>query len=164
MNRSRIMVGVVAGLAILALGAAGCAQGTAHASGPRYQEQQRNYTITAVPLLVHEQAGMFDYLKGAFAKGGMLADKEVWGFSPSSLTVYQWDTVNISLVNPGDDEHTFTIEELGVNTDMKGGATSRVSFTANKVGTFAFVCTMMEHAPYMWGTLTVLPDSAGVPS
>jgi plastocyanin len=163
MGRSTKVLGVLAGLAILALGAAGCAQGTAGAAGPRYQMQQRSFTITAVPLLVHEQQGMFDYLKGAFAKGGMLADKEVWGFSPSSITVYQWDTVNVSLVNPGDDAHTFTIPELGVNANMKGGSTSRVSFTANKVGSFAFVCTMMEHAPYMWGTITVLPDSAGVP-
>jgi len=163
MHRTRVM-GIVAGFGLLALTAGACAQGTANAARQRYTEQQRTFTITAVPLLVHEQQGMFDYLKGAFAKGGMLADKEVWGFSPSSITVYQWDTVSVSLVNPGDDPHTFTINELGVNADMKGGGTSQVSFTANKVGSFAFVCSMPEHSPYMWGTLTVLPDSAAVPS
>src|SRR5437879_4371961 len=54
-----------------------------------YRPQTRSLVVTAVPMLVHEQAGFFDYLKGDFGKGGLLQDKEVWAFSPNTLTVYQ---------------------------------------------------------------------------
>src|SRR5438105_2655988 len=80
----------------------------------------RNLVVTAVPLLVHEQAGFFDYLNHDFGKGGMLKDKEVWAFSPNTLTVYAGDTVHVTVVNPGDDPHTFTISEMNFSMNVKG--------------------------------------------
>ena len=53
-----------------------------------YAPKTRTFVVTTVPLLVHEQAATFDYLKQDFSPKGMLATKEVWGFSPNSFTVY----------------------------------------------------------------------------
>ena len=61
-----------------------------------YRPQVRDFTITTVPLLVHEQTGTFDYLKQDFSRQGILAGKEVWGFSPNSFTVYAGDTVRVT--------------------------------------------------------------------
>ena len=156
----RITMGLAAAALLIGTGAA-CAQGPAVAAGPNYKPQTRAYSIAAVPLLVHEESTTFDWLKPAFAKKGLLDGKEVWGFSLSHITVYQGDNVDVTIVNPGDDPHTFTISDLGVNTAIKGNGQAHTSFIAEKVGTFRYYCTIAEHYPYMSGEITVLPASAG---
>jgi plastocyanin len=125
-----------------------------------YAPQTRTLLVTTVPLLVHEQVGTFDYLKKDFSSKGMLATKEVWGFSPSSFTVYEGDTVNVTVVNPSGDDHTFTLPEVGFNLYVKAQSTATGTFLARTVGPFTFVCTIAEHSPYMSGQLIVLPESA----
>lgn len=48
--------------------------------------------------------------------------------------------------------HTFTIDELGVNLEIPGGETGRVTFEAGP-GTYEFIC--VPHSPDMSGTLEV---------
>lgn len=160
-RRMAILSGVVV-LALLLLGTGAVIRGfqPAGSRAASYTPQTRNFTVTAVPLLVHEMQGTLGYLQKDFAKGGLLYGKEVYGFYPSTLVVYQGDTVNVTLVNPEDDPHTFTIAELGVNVDMKAQSSTNTSFVANQVGTFTFMCAEAEHAPFMWGQLVVLPASA----
>lgn len=124
-----------------------------------YTPQTKDFVVTTVPLLVHEQTGTYDYLAKDFSKSGVLAGKEVWGFSPSSLTVYEGDRVNLTLVDPSGDPHTFSLPDLGFNLNVGAQAVAKGSFTANTVGVFSFSCMVGEHNPYMWGQLVVLPDS-----
>jgi plastocyanin len=124
-----------------------------------YRPVIRNFIITTVPLLVHEQTGTFDYLGKDFGKKGILRDKEVWAFSPSSLTVYEGDTVRITVVNPSGDDHTFTLSSVGFDLYVKAQSKASGSFVVPKTGPFTFVCTIAEHSPYMSGQLVVLPDS-----
>ncbi|HEX7104076.1 MAG TPA: cupredoxin domain-containing protein [Nitrolancea sp.] len=142
--------------AVIATGAGVLARGTSSS----YTPQTRSYTITAVPVLVHEMQGTLDYLQKDFAPGGVLDGKEVYGFMPSTLTVYQGDTVNLTLVNPADDPHTLTISEFGVNAQMPGTSSTTTSFVASKAGIYTYVCEEAEHFPYMYGQLVVLPDPA----
>ena len=123
-------------------------------------QQHYDYSIAAVPQLVHEQTSTFDFLNRAFAKHGLLDGKEVWGWSNTHITVYQGDSITANLLNPGDDPHTFTITELAVNKVLNAASSTSVSFSAYKIGTFKFFCSIPEHYPYMSGTITVLPDSA----
>ena len=51
--------------------------------------------VTTVPLLVHEQRKTFPFLAAAFAKGGVLDGKEVYAFSPSTITVVEGDTITL---------------------------------------------------------------------
>ena len=64
---------------------------------PAYAPQTRNVTITTVPLLVKEQQAVLPFLKEDFAKGGVLDGKEVYAFSPSTVTVIEGDTVHFTL-------------------------------------------------------------------
>jgi len=150
---------LIASLALAGVSIAGCGKKAATV-GQQYSPETRPLVVTAVPLLVHEQTGTFDYLKKAFAKGGILNGKEVWGFAPSSITVYRGDTLKLTFVNPGDDPHTFTIDALAINAAIAGGTTSETSFVANRVGVYRFYCAIPEHAPYMSGTVTVLPEAS----
>ncbi len=156
---SALALGLIA--ALLACAALVVARGvpTAAAQAPAYAPETRSFTITAVPYLTNELADTYDYLKTDFAQGGVLDGKEVYGFYPSSLTVYQGDTVNLTLVNPEDDPHTFTLPDFDTNVNMEAQSVEKGSFVASRVGTFTFLCAESEHAPYMWGQLTVLPDS-----
>ncbi|HLW16130.1 MAG TPA: cupredoxin domain-containing protein [Actinomycetota bacterium] len=160
MNIKRKLLIAAAGLGMVAFVGTSCAVKTAQAAAPAYTQQHFDYSIVAVPQLVHEQAATFGYLKRAFAKHGLLDGKEVWGWSINHITVYQGDSVTANLLNPGDDPHTFTISELAVNKVLNPGASTSVTFSAYKLGTFKFFCAMPEHMPYMTGTITVLPDSA----
>jgi len=160
MWRTRRIMIAIALAALLATGSA-CAERSATASAPTYRPQTRTVDIAAVPFLVHEQSATFDWLGAAFKKGGLLDGKEVWGFSIDHITVYAGDNVDVSILNPGDDPHTFTITELGVNQAIKGNGSSHTSFIAEKVGTYRFFCSIPEHSPYMSGEITVLPASAG---
>ena len=125
-----------------------------------YTPVTRQFVVAAVPLLVHEQTATFGYLNKDFGKSGVLNGKELWGFSPSSFTVYQGDTVQITVINAGDDPHTFTIAAVGFNLQVPPRATASGSFVVPKPGPFMYFCTIPEHSPYMWGQLVVLPDSA----
>jgi heme/copper-type cytochrome/quinol oxidase subunit 2 len=125
-----------------------------------YTPQTRAFVMTIVPYWVHEVTGAYDYLAPEFGKKGLLAGKEVWGFSPSTIAVYQGDTVNIDLYNPSSDPHTWSIPDLGVNAQIGAPARTTVSFVASKVGTFTFNCEIGEHFPFMTGQLLVLPASA----
>lgn len=160
MSIKRTLMIAATGLSLVAFVGTSCSTKTAEATTPPYTQQHFEYSIVAVPLLVHEQTSTFDYLDKAFAKHGLLDGKEVWGWSLNHITVYQGDSVTANLLNPGDDPHTFTITELDVNKVLNPAASTSLTFSAYKVGTFKFFCTVPEHAPYMTGTITVLPDSA----
>jgi heme/copper-type cytochrome/quinol oxidase subunit 2 len=140
------------------------ASGTGSTNAPAatpvtYTPQTRSFVMTIVPYWVHEVTGTYDYLAPEFNKGGLLANKEVWGFSPSTIAVYQGDTVKIHLYNPSSDPHTWSIPKLNVNADVKAPAKTIVKFVADKVGVFTFNCEVGEHFPFMAGQLIVLPDA-----
>jgi hypothetical protein len=60
----------------------------------------------------------------------------VYAFSPDHLTVYQGDTLDITIVNPEDDPHTFVLSDFNVNVLLPPQAATKVHFVANKVGVF----------------------------
>ena len=165
--RALIVIMAVAVVVVLAFDAINHQTGVASATDRQtstvtgtYKPQTRDLVVTAVPMLVHEETGLYDYLKKDFAKGGLLQNGEIWAFSPSSLTVYEGDTVNVTVVNPGGDPHTFTIADMNFNIDVPAVATVKGSFVVPKVGLFKFFCAIPEHSPYMWGSLVVLPATS----
>jgi plastocyanin len=151
---STLVLGIAFGLTLLV------ACGQSQASTPQYTPHTRDFTLVTVPLLVKESTATFDFLNKDFASGGVLAGKEVYAFSPDHLTVYQGDRVNLTIVNPEDDDHNFTLSDFSVNLALPPQAVTKAGFVANKVGVFTFLCTIASHTPFMSGQLTVLPDSA----
>ena len=159
-----VLAGVLAAYAVGNASPSASANGigsnrTAANAASTYTPHTRNLVVTAVPLLVHEQTGLFDYLNQDFAKGGLLQDTEVWAFSPSTLTVYAGDTVHVTVVNPGGDLHTFTISAVGFSIKVPPLTERQGSFVVPDVGLYKFFCAIPEHTRYMWGNLVVLPDT-----
>jgi FtsP/CotA-like multicopper oxidase with cupredoxin domain len=162
MVRSRLWTVPVAVL-VAALATTWVARGN---PSSQYTPQTRNLSIATVPLVTHEHQVMHPELRDVFAPNGALAGKEVFGFYPDTIVVYQGDTVNLTLVNAQpDDAQTFTIQApYNVNVAMRANASTQTSFVANQVGIFPYTSTVADYAPYMYGTLVVLPASVSVAS
>ncbi len=79
-----------------------------------------------------------------------------FSFAPSSMTVKKGDKVKITFVNASG-FHDFRLDEFKVATPkINGGEQAVVEFTADKIGTFEYYCSVGEHrAMGMKGTLTV---------
>ncbi len=118
----------------------------------------RDVVITAVPLLTKEMATVYPFLQQDFAPGGVLADREVYAFLPSEVTVVEGDTVRLQLINPEDDEHNFVLPDLAVK--LPGQSTTRATWVARRPGIYPFLCTVPKPMPMMWGQIVVLRRSA----
>ncbi|MEJ2186339.1 MAG: cupredoxin domain-containing protein [Gemmatimonadota bacterium] len=139
--------------AVLALAATACAR---EPHQPAYRPRVREVTLTAIPLLTREMARIYPFLNDDFAKGGVLDGKEVYAFVPSNVTAYAGDTLDLTLVNPEDDEHSFVLPDLYVK--MPGMSVTHATYVVDRPGIIRFVCAIPKHMPYMWGEIVVLPD------
>jgi uncharacterized cupredoxin-like copper-binding protein len=139
---------------IVAAGLGACAR-TADRAAPAYRARTRSVTVTTVPLLVKEQQSVLPFLERAFAKGGVLEGKEVYAFSPSSITVVEGDTVRFTLINPEDDDHSFVLPDFAVALPPQ--KTVEATYVAKHAGIIPFLCAVQSHLPMMSGQLVVLP-------
>ena len=124
----------------------------------RYVPRTREIAITTVPLLVREQASVLPFLKEDFAKGGVLDGKEVYAFSPSTVTVVEGDTIHFTFFNPEDDVHSFVLPDLVVPLTPKQKTTA--TYVAKRSGIYPFICSVQSHLPMMSGQLVVLAPAA----
>ena len=156
---SRLESLLITGMVIASLASTACRGGqTATRSDARhYTPTTRAITITTVPLLVKEEQSVLPFLEEDFAKGGVLDGKEVYGFSPSTVTVIEGDTIHFTFINPEDDAHSFVMSDLAVS--LPGQKTTTATYVAKHAGVFRFVCAIQAHLPMMWGQLIVLPAS-----
>ena len=138
--------------------AAACATPTPSTSAPAYRPRTRSLTVTTVPLLVKEERSVFPFLEPAFAKGGVLDGKEVYAFSPSTLTVVEGDTIHFTLINPEDDVHSFVLPDFAVS--LPGNKTTEATYVAKRAGIFPILCAVQAHLPMMSGQLVVLPAAS----
>jgi uncharacterized cupredoxin-like copper-binding protein len=78
-------------------------------------------------------------------------------YDPTTLSAKVGQTLKVTLANSGALDHTFLIDELGVNSGtVAPGQSGTVSFTPNKAGTYSFYCNVAGHKEGgMVGTLTV---------
>jgi plastocyanin len=136
----------------------GCASPKAPASTHAYVPRIREITITTVPLLVREQVSTFPFLAKDFGKGGVLEGKEVYAFSPSTVTVVEGDTIQFTLINPEDDDHSFALPDLVV--PLPPQQTARVTYIAKHAGIYPILCTIPKHLPMMSGQFVVLAGTS----
>jgi nitrite reductase (NO-forming) len=80
-----------------------------------------------------------------------------FSFTPSSIAAKVGQTVQLTFKNAGQYPHNLTITQLGVKTKtIQPGQEDTITFTADKAGTFTFLCTVPGHADRgMTGTFTV---------
>lgn len=137
---------------------AGCTSSKTAPSTHPYVPRVREITVTAVPLLVKEQQTLFPFLAKDFKKGGVLEGKEVYAFSPSTVTVVEGDTIHFTLINPEDDDHSFVLPDLVV--PLAPQTTTRVTYVAKRAGIFPILCAIPSHLPMMSGQLIVLAGTS----
>lgn len=142
---------------IIALAAA-CARSQPTHARASYVPRRRTVVITTVPLLVKEQSKVLPFLAKDFAAGGVLDGKEVYAFSPSTITVVAGDTLALTLMNPEDDDHAFAMSDFYVKLPPQGKVDT--TYVARRPGVYEFSCTVPAHVPMMHGQLVVLAPSA----
>lgn len=76
-------------------------------------------------------------------------------FVPSQIVVHQGDQVTLNFVDVQGDHHAITVEGITPEFDIHRGEMKTITFTADKVGTIPFYCSM--HPPNMRGEILVLP-------
>ena len=152
-------------------GAIGCRQregeradsnrdGSAVRRSVAYAPRIRDIAVTTVPLLVKEQRKVFPFLEKAFAHGGALDGKEVYAFSPSTITVVEGDTIHFTFMNPEDDVHSFVLPDLAVPLPPNRIVTA--TYVARHAGIYPIVCAVQSHLPMMSGQLIVLAPGAAL--
>jgi plastocyanin len=145
---------LITGLAFLA----SCTGSPKKTASRSYVPRVREITVTTVPLLVREQQSVFPFLAKDFAKGGVLEGKEVYAFSPSTVTVVEGDTIHFTLINPEDDDHSFVLPDLVV--PLPPQQTTRVTYVPKRAGIYPIVCAVPKHLPMMSGQLIVLAGTS----
>lgn len=65
-------------------------------------------------------------------------------FSPKEITIPRGKKTKIWLKNKGMKEHTFTIEELDVDVELRPGVEKMVFLEPQKGGTFELICRYHE--------------------
>ena len=76
-------------------------------------------------------------------------------FTPNTITVRSGQTVNLTLVNNGKLDHTFTAPDLNIEVILPAGTTNQVSFTVPKAGEYRFYSAPISEFDIMTGTLIV---------
>src|SRR5436309_2427621 len=76
-----------------------------------------------------------------------------FSFNPTLIQATLGDEFRIALHNDGESEHTFTVNEFGVDQRLASGQDEDVRFTPNQPGEFTFYCR--NHPDKMHGAVRI---------
>lgn len=61
-------------------------------------------------------------------------------FNPDVINLSNGATTRLILKNKGNNEHTFTVEKLGIDVEIQAGSEKTITVTPNTPGTFDLIC------------------------
>jgi len=61
-------------------------------------------------------------------------------FNPKVISIPNGKTTTLILKNVGQREHTFTVEELGIDAEVKPGTEKTITVTPKNPGTYELIC------------------------
>lgn len=61
-------------------------------------------------------------------------------FDPKVITISNGRTTTLILKNEGKKEHTFTVEKLGIDTEVQPGKEKTITVKTEKSGTYELIC------------------------
>ena len=122
---------------------------------PRAHAATINKTFYITEGVAPQIDGTDVYVRGFSSSAGVV------NFPAESMVVQEDDTINITIHNTLDDDHNFTIDDLGVDEDIPARQTRSFSFTASRAGSHLFYDS--SNAPYnrlvgLHGGLAVMPS------
>jgi plastocyanin len=87
--------------------------------------------------------------RGVFAKSRVVQPMETGtievelnddSFNPEVITIPNGTTTKLILKNKGKKEHTFTVEKLGIDTEVPPGKERTINITPKQPGTYELIC------------------------
>lgn len=97
---------------------------------------------------------------GGPAEGSIVVIAADFSFDPTTISVDQGESIEISFENSGERDHTFTSEELGIDIQAASGETVTATLEApQEDATIEFLCTI--HPGQMQGEVLVGAGGAG---
>lgn len=149
-----MMMAVVGVIALVILAGAGywfMQKGASKTATPPAQTQA---TVTQTPSPTETVTQATSPTTGTTSTTGVMEKGTVktfdvaaksFSFTPAEIRVKKGDTVKIVLTNSGG-MHNWVIDEFNAKTKtIAAGATDTVEFTASKVGTFEYYCSVGNH-------------------
>ena len=76
-------------------------------------------------------------------------------FTPDTITVKPGQTVELTLVNNGRLEHTFTVPDLNIEVILSAGETNKVTFMAPQAGEYRFFSAAIQDFETIKGRIRV---------
>ena len=61
-------------------------------------------------------------------------------FNPKDITIPNGKTTTLILKNKGSKKHTFTVEKLGIDTEVQSGKEKTITVKPTETGTFDLIC------------------------
>jgi plastocyanin len=61
-------------------------------------------------------------------------------FNPKDITIPNGKTTTLILKNKGSKKHTFTVEKLGIDTEVQSGKEKTITVKPTKTGTYDLIC------------------------
>lgn len=117
--------------------------------------------LVAVPaFLVVHQSGVQSSAREMPSKEQIVrVSASMFEFTPSEIIVKKGIPVTLELISE-DRHHGFKLPEFHLRADINAGVVTKVSFTPQKTGTFAFVCDFFcgDGHEEMSGTLKVVEE------
>lgn len=86
-----------------------------------------------------------------------------WSFQPATLQLPAGKPVTLVLDNKGQIDHDVTVPSLGISLKAGAGKSATQTITADKAGTFAFLCSIPGHKEAGMQGQVQVGDSSGMP-
>lgn len=61
-------------------------------------------------------------------------------FNPKDITIPNGKTTTLILKNKGSKKHTFTVEKLGIDTEVQSGTEKTITVKPTETGTYNLIC------------------------
>jgi plastocyanin len=61
-------------------------------------------------------------------------------FNPKDITIPNGKTTTLILKNKGSKKHTFTVEKLGIDTEVQAGTEKTITVKPTETGTYDLIC------------------------
>ena len=130
---------------------------------PQLAPPLQNSAGPAVPAMGDMHAPTSFTLRSGIAEGRMVyigSGGDIDGKVNPMLMVHEGETIQINLINGEGAEHDIVVDQYATRSDrvLEKGASSTVSFTADKAGEFIYFCSVPGHrAAGMEGRIQVMP-------
>lgn len=158
-----LVLTVLAGLAVLAVGCGGGKSAEASIPGGA-----KTFFLTALEYKGSTEVSKEPFPSATLPVGGGYGlkapsgDPPKWevnsyAWAPSTIVVAEGDEVTLKIIGINGAEHLAQLANHVEKFTVKRGEITTVTFTAGKPGVYALICA--THAPNMTGELIVLPRS-----